>query len=225
MMMFESMKAQNCDGVGPVIPPKVCRPEAWMGPAVAGAIPGLTLEQAHVVHGWLAASCGLPRERLGFIAVVATPSGRYRRRSYLTLAAAQHAVERAEARGVHAGLSMFEMRSVAAGDEAIESAIQPDRDTMKIDPDLPCQLRIPVECLDDLDRFAIGDPHGSVHCIRASRTGTASEGHRSPGGISRGDGSASADRLSTRVRPGIRRRPTRCTGRSYVSYRSRAVPA
>jgi hypothetical protein len=205
MMMFESMKAQNCDGVGPVIPPKRCRfdapqigaalehetgkgneftggqpiaprvdelssAEARTGPAVAG-VPGLTLEQAHVVHGWLAASCGLPRERLGFIAVVATPSGRYRRRSYLTLAAAQHAVERAEARGVHAGLSMFEMRSVAAGDEAIESAIQPDRDTMKIDPDLPCQLRIPVECLDDLDRFAVGDPHGSVQGIRASRNG------------------------------------------------------
>jgi hypothetical protein len=149
------------------------RADATEPASIAGAIPGLTLEQAHIVHGWLAASCDLPRERLGFIAVVAAPSGRYRRRSYLTLAAAQHAVERAEARGIEAGMIMFEMyRPVARRDEPIESAIQPDRDAMRGDlPDLPKQLQMPVECLADLCRCPIGDPRLPVQGVLPSRDG------------------------------------------------------
>jgi hypothetical protein len=146
--------------------------EAWTGSgAVGGAIPGLTLEQAHVVHGWLAASCGLPRELLGFIAVVAAPSGRYRRRPYLTLAGALHALERAEARGVQAGMIMFEMlRPVARPEQPIVSAIQPNQDAMRGGHYLSEQRRTTAEGLDDLRGYA-SDPRSRVQGARPARDG------------------------------------------------------
>jgi hypothetical protein len=48
-------------------------------------------------------------DRLAYVAIVEIADAKYRRRPYLTLAAAQAAVERAEARGVRAKVGLFEI--------------------------------------------------------------------------------------------------------------------
>lgn len=72
--------------------------------------PGLTSEQSQVIHNWLADSYGVANERLAFVAIVEIADGKYRRRPYLTLAGAQAATERAEARGSAAKVGLFELR-------------------------------------------------------------------------------------------------------------------
>lgn len=77
--------------------------------APACDMPGLTREQMSIVHNWLAQAVGVDRERLAFAVFVEVSEGRYRRRLYLSLASAQAAVERAEARGVDARAVMCQL--------------------------------------------------------------------------------------------------------------------
>lgn len=74
--------------------------------------PGLTQEQADICEGWLADAAQVDRELLAYVAVVATPAGSYRRRTFLTLAAALAAVEKAHARGVDASVCLCELRRI-----------------------------------------------------------------------------------------------------------------
>lgn len=53
-------------------------------------------------------------KRYAYVALVSVPSGRHPRRSYLTLSAAQAAVERAEARGQRAYVQLYELRAVGS---------------------------------------------------------------------------------------------------------------
>lgn len=75
-------------------------------------IPGLTRDQSQVLHNWIADANGVVPERLAYVAVVEIAEGKYRRRTYLTLAAAQRAIERAEGRGVEARVYLAELRPV-----------------------------------------------------------------------------------------------------------------
>lgn len=72
-------------------------------------IAGLTPEQSRILHNWIADANSKPAERLAYVAVVEIAEGKYRRRPYLTLAAAQRAVDRAEARGVTASVTLCEL--------------------------------------------------------------------------------------------------------------------
>jgi hypothetical protein len=76
---------------------------------------GLTAEQSQLVHLYLANAYSLPPSRLAYVAVVEIAEGKYRRRPYLSLAAAQAAVERAEKRGVAARLALCELRPLGGG--------------------------------------------------------------------------------------------------------------
>jgi hypothetical protein len=54
----------------------------------------------------------LDGDLLAFVAIVDTPSGKPRRRVFLSLAAALRAVERAKRRGLGATVSLAELRAV-----------------------------------------------------------------------------------------------------------------
>jgi hypothetical protein len=75
-------------------------------------VPGLTREQFALVHNWLADGHSIPAARLGFVALVETPNGDYRRRAYLTLESAHRAMQRAAARGVDSRIVLVELRPV-----------------------------------------------------------------------------------------------------------------
>lgn len=67
-----------------------------------------------LVHHWLAAALEVAPDRLALVAVVQTSAGTYRRRVFLSLDAAQKALERAEARGLDAQVVLCELRPVVA---------------------------------------------------------------------------------------------------------------
>lgn len=75
-------------------------------------IPGLTPAESRILHNWIADANGVPARRIAYVAVVEIADGKYRRRPYLTLAGAQAAVERAEARGVTARVTLCELRPI-----------------------------------------------------------------------------------------------------------------
>ncbi len=75
-------------------------------------LPGLTPEQAHIWHLWLADAYGVEGDRLAYVALVETPSGKYRRRVFLSLASALAAVERADARHQDARVILAELRAL-----------------------------------------------------------------------------------------------------------------
>lgn len=73
---------------------------------------GLTPEQSRILHNWIADANHVRADRLAYVAVVEIAEGKYRSRTYLTLAAAQNAVERAETRGIDARVYLAELRPV-----------------------------------------------------------------------------------------------------------------
>jgi hypothetical protein len=75
-------------------------------------VPGLTREQISLIHNWIADANGVPADRLGFIALVETPNGNYRRRAYLSLQSAHEAMDRAEKRGLDSRIVLCELRPV-----------------------------------------------------------------------------------------------------------------
>ena len=77
--------------------------------SIAPNTDGSCLTSGLPLHRWLADASNVPAERLAYVAVVEIAEGKYRRRPYLTLAAAQRAVERAEARGVTATVTLCEL--------------------------------------------------------------------------------------------------------------------
>ena len=72
----------------------------------------MTPEQSRNLHNWLADAYNVTSKRIAYVAVVEIADGKYRRRPYLTLAAAQAAVDRAEARGVQARVTLCELRPI-----------------------------------------------------------------------------------------------------------------
>lgn len=72
-------------------------------------IPGLTFEQSLILHNWIADANGVLPDRVALVAMVETPGGTYRRRVFLSLAAAQNALERAAERGLEARVLLCEL--------------------------------------------------------------------------------------------------------------------
>lgn len=93
----------------PLVTDGAMNPDEKFNPSLASpaAIHGMTPEQARI--NWIADVNGLAAHRIAFVAVVEVAEGKYRRRPYLTLAGAQNAVERAEARGVDARIMLCEL--------------------------------------------------------------------------------------------------------------------
>lgn len=83
---------------------------------IAATTSSMTPEQSRILHNWIADANHVPADRLAYVAVVEVAEGKYRRRPYLTLAAAQNAVERAEARGVAASVTLCELVPVVGGE-------------------------------------------------------------------------------------------------------------
>lgn len=79
--------------------------------------PALTRDQAAVIEQWIAATHDLPAQRVGFVVLVETRSGRTRRRAYLSLAGAFAAQRRAEARGTRAEVVLVELVPLRRGDQ------------------------------------------------------------------------------------------------------------
>ncbi|MGI8445961.1 MAG: hypothetical protein ACR2MP_02000 [Streptosporangiaceae bacterium] len=77
----------------------------------------MTPEQSRILHNWIADANHVPAERLAYVALVEVADGKYRRRTYLTLAAAQRAMERAESRGVAASVTLCELVPVRGDSE------------------------------------------------------------------------------------------------------------
>jgi len=75
-------------------------------------LPGLTREQMQQWHNWLADSYSVDRARLGYVALVETKAGHYRRRVYLALDSAHRAVQRAAARDLDARVILCELRAL-----------------------------------------------------------------------------------------------------------------
>jgi hypothetical protein len=76
---------------------------------------GLSAEDAKRTHLFLANKYGLRPDRIGYLVVVEISDGKYRRRSFLSLAAATAAVERAESRGAHSRIALYELRPLGGG--------------------------------------------------------------------------------------------------------------
>jgi hypothetical protein len=74
----------------------------------------LTREQFALIHNWIADANGVDADRLGFVALVETPNGTYRRRAYLSLESAHRAMERADKRGLDSRIVLCELRPVIA---------------------------------------------------------------------------------------------------------------
>lgn len=92
------------------------RPAKAAPEVIAATDTSMTPEQSRILHNWIADVNCVPAERLAYVAVVEVAEGKYRRRTYLTLAAAQRAVERAEARGVAASVTLCELVPVVGGE-------------------------------------------------------------------------------------------------------------
>lgn len=80
-----------------------------------GDFGGLSPEQSRIMHHWLADSCNIRAENIGFAVLVQLSATdgtepRYRRRLFLTLHAAEKAVERAARRGMAARVQLVELR-------------------------------------------------------------------------------------------------------------------
>ena len=65
-----------------------------------------------VIRSWITPANYVCPSRVAFVVVVATRDGKHQRRVFLSLAAAQKAIERAEARGVDAEIMLCELRTV-----------------------------------------------------------------------------------------------------------------